>query len=94
MCNNVIWLASFDIGKKNFSFYVEEVDKKDLLLLTNIHKNDRYNANGTPTKKFEEILDQIYKNGTKILLENIDLTDNCNSKLYLDSSIFLASSNS
>ena len=24
---NNIWVASFDIGKKNFSFYVEEFDK-------------------------------------------------------------------
>ena len=84
MSNNVVWIASFDIGKKNFSFYVEEINIEDLHLLTNIHKNERYNANGTPTEKFEKILEQIYKNGKKILLENVDLTDNCNPKLYLD----------
>ena len=35
---NNIWVASFDIGKKNFSFYVEEFDKDIFLKINNIPK--------------------------------------------------------
>ena len=28
MDNNILWIASFDIGKKNFSFYIEEFDSR------------------------------------------------------------------
>ena len=32
-------ICSIDIGKKNFSFCVEEFDKKELINLKNIHIN-------------------------------------------------------
>ena len=41
------WIGSFDIGKKNFSFYIESFDQETLLNLQskNIVKNKRYNPN-------------------------------------------------
>jgi septal ring factor EnvC (AmiA/AmiB activator) len=28
--NSIVWVASFDIGKKNFAFYIEEVNEEQL----------------------------------------------------------------
>jgi hypothetical protein len=83
----IIWVASFDIGKKNFSFYIEEFDTDDITSLSNIPKSSRFNPNGTPTLAFNNILTSIYTTGTKVLLENVDLTHNCDSKSYLDTKI-------
>uniref|UniRef100_A0A6C0LTD4 Mitochondrial resolvase Ydc2 catalytic domain-containing protein n=1 Tax=viral metagenome TaxID=1070528 RepID=A0A6C0LTD4_9ZZZZ len=74
--------ASFDIGKKNFSFYVEEFDKNKTTSLAT------YNANGTPTFEFETTLVEIYTNGSTVLLENIDITDGCDPKMTLDPETF------
>ena len=38
------YIASFDIGKKNFAFYVEEVNIDVLGKMTSIPKNKRYNV--------------------------------------------------
>lgn len=83
-----IWVASFDIGKKNFSFYIEEMDRNKLLNITNISQDCRYNKDGTITSEFEKILDQVYLNGKTILHMNSDLTKNCDSKSYLDPEIY------
>lgn len=79
-----IWIASFDIGKKNFSFYIEKINILHFKTIKNINKKNRYNADGTCTDDFTNILTDIYKNGEKVLLENIDLTYNCDKKVYLD----------
>ena len=50
----------------------------------NIEKLNQYNVDGTPTVCFDILLQKIYKNGTKILLENVDLTTNCDKNKYLD----------
>jgi hypothetical protein len=84
---SITWIASFDIGKKNFSFYIEEFDSNIIKSLKNIPKQTRFNNNGTPTPTFNNILTDIYKTGTKILLENVDLTHGCNPKSYLDINI-------
>jgi hypothetical protein len=85
---NNIWLASFDIGKKNFSFYIEEIDKSKLLEIINIPKKQRYCEDGTPSVPFNKILKDVYKNGKKILLLNTDITQNCDQKAYLDTETF------
>jgi hypothetical protein len=83
----IIWVASFDIGKKNFSFYIEEFNIDDIRSIDNIPKSSRFYPNGTPTPKFNNILTSLYKIGSKILLENVDLTYDCESKVYLDTKI-------
>ena len=35
---NKVWIASFDIGKKNFSFYIEEFQPTKLKELEKVHK--------------------------------------------------------
>lgn len=82
--NNFVWIASFDIGKKNFSFCIEEVYLPDIQSITNIPLDRRYNLNGTPTDEMKCILDEVCGNGKVILHENKDLTAGCDSKLSLD----------
>ena len=82
--NNDIWLASFDLGCKNFSFYIESVSIKDFEEIKNIEKDKRYNPNGTCTLKFSEIIKKVCNNGKIILLENVDLTEGVKKGKYFD----------
>lgn len=86
--SNIVWLASFDIGKRNFAFYIEEFKKDEIMNLPNIPKNNRYNLDGSPTDTFGKILKKVYVNGKNILFKNTDLTINCNKKAYLDPEYF------
>ena len=83
-----IWIASFDIGSVNFAFYVEEMDRDKLEKLKNITKLGRYNANGTPTKSMQKILDSVCKNGKSILHKNSNLTKDCVKGKSLDPNTF------
>lgn len=86
--DGTIWIASFDIGSKNFAFYVEEIDKESLLKIENVDKIERYNNDGTPTKKMGHILNNICNNGKTILHKNSDLTNNCVKGKSLDPETF------
>ena len=85
--DNMIWIASFDIGKCNFSFYIEEINIDNLKSLENLKKEDRYFPNGTCKKEFASLMEKIYKNGKKILLKNVDLTVGTDKDKYFDSDI-------
>lgn len=85
---DLVWVASFDIGKINFAFCIEEFDKKELLEIQNIPKSMRYNADGTATKVFAEILEQVFANGKIIIHKNLNLTKNCDPKKKLDPETF------
>jgi hypothetical protein len=84
-----IWLASFDIGKKNFAFCVEEVDLSKMEQIQNIPIQARYFKDGTYTNEFRALMKKVCLNGNIILLENIDLTEGANTKEYLDPIIFI-----
>jgi hypothetical protein len=84
-----IWICSVDIGSVNFAFYIEEIDKKSLIKIKNIpDPKSRYNANGTPTKKMQKILDAVCKNGKTILHKNSDISKNCVKGKKLDQNTF------
>lgn len=72
-----IWCASFDLGKKNFAFYIEEFSASELNNLIYIKKENRYKKDGTPTDEFSEILKKVCINGKNILFRNVDLTVGC-----------------
>jgi hypothetical protein len=79
-------VASFDIGKKNFAFCIEEFDPK---LLTSLSPpKSQYNVDGTPTEEMETLLKTLCGNGKIITYQNRDLTKNCNAKLKLDPESF------
>ena len=81
-------IASFDIGKKNFAFYIEEFEPETLSSLQNINVRNRYNLDQSPTTEMAELLRSIYLNGKTILHKNLDLTKNCDKKLNLDPETF------
>ena len=82
--SNIVWIASFDIGKKNFSFYIEEIDINKLHECKDVSKNNRYEECGIPSDMFNPVLNQLCSTGKKILLENVDLTIGCDKSKYLD----------
>lgn len=71
--DNGIRVASFDIGKVNFSFCVEEYDPNDLKDLI-LPSKKRYLASGEPTEELEKILTQVYASGRILEWQNVDLT--------------------
>ncbi len=82
--NRIVWVASFDIGKKNFAFYIEEFDKSELINLPYIPNIKRYNDDGTTTPGFSKIVNDVCMNGKSILFQNSDLTEGCKKGSYLD----------
>lgn len=85
---SLVYASSFDIGKKNFSFCVEEFDKSELMKIENIPEKKRYNQDGTPTEEMASILESVMTNGRIVLHKNLDLTKNCDPKLKLDPETF------
>ena len=82
------WIASFDIGKKNFAFYIEEVNEEQLKQVKTMPKTSRYNTDGTCVDSFNKIITDVYKNGKTILHINEDLTKNFSKDKYLDTEVF------
>ena len=84
------YIASFDIGKKNFAFYVEEINTSELKLLQTIPRNSRYKTDGTPTCEFEKLISTIYLIGNKILyningnIRNYNMTADSVIQIYED----------
>jgi len=83
-----IRIASFDIGKINFAFYIEEIQTSKLEKLKSLPSIARYNKNGTPTDKMKEVLTQVYLSGKTILHKNVDITQNCIKGKLLDPETF------
>lgn len=69
-----MYIASFDMGTRNFSFCVELVDEDSLKEIKNIPEKARYELDGTPTPSMSSILDQVCLNGEVVLFRNVDLT--------------------
>jgi len=86
---NKTWFASFDVGKKNFAFCIEEFDHD--FIKSNIPKlklSDRYNENYTPSDTFNTHLNTLFSHGKILVLKNTDLTKNLEDpKKYYDSDL-------
>ena len=81
MESNTIRIASFDPGKKNFAFCIEEF--KNIESQTFCYKK-RYFPDGTIQPDFKSITDEICLNGKIIMFKNTDLTKNCDHHSYLE----------
>lgn len=92
MSANTITIASFDIGKRNFAYLVEEfsVDSLDELKSFPITKKPlkhKYNKDGTPVKAMTSVLEKVCQNGVVIGYDNIDLVEEVN--IDIDQSTFV-----
>lgn len=85
---NTVWVASFDIGKKNFCWCIEEFEKEKLKHIQDIEKEKRFNRDGTATESMKKILTQIYLTGRIISHLNTDLTKDCKNETTLEIKIF------
>ncbi len=84
MEDNKIRIASFDIGKKNFAFLIEEVDISVLTSIVNIPVYQRYNIDSTPTDEFKIILNNVFSSGRIILYINSDITTGCSKSKNIE----------
>lgn len=78
-----MFIASFDIGYKNFSFYIEEIDENKLYSIILPKKIDRYDKNNNITISFQNSLNQIYQTGKTILFKNQNISSSSSSTLDL-----------
>jgi len=81
---NKIWVASFDIGTKNFAFCIEEFDQDELDEVLKIPKNQRYTETGELAEKFRKEIKKVCLNGRIVLLQKIDVTPGCDEDRYYD----------
>ena len=69
----MIRIASFDIGKKNFCFCVEEFST-DFENVIPPSVGRRYQLDGSPTEEMREILEKVYENGKIIHMGKYDIS--------------------
>ena len=81
-------IASFDIGKNNFAFLIEEIDISLLETIVNIPLSQRYNIDSSPTVAFKNILDNVCNNGKIILYKNTNITSGCSKNNYVEQRLF------
>lgn len=86
---NRIWVASFDIGTKNFAFCIEEFDQNELDKVLKVPKTQRYTDTGELSQKFEKELKKVWTNGRIVLLQKIDVTSGCDEDRYYDPQLIL-----
>ena len=69
-------IASFDMGRKNFAFCVEEVDEAELCAASALlpGARARYGSDGRATPAMAAVLGAVYRSGRVLLLDNVDLT--------------------
>lgn len=77
-------LATFDIGKVNYAFYVEEFDEDLMFKLRQIYKklpkNQQRKVKGKMNPKIQAILKKIYTDGKFILSDVLDIREDKESK--------------
>lgn len=78
-------IASFDIGKRNFAFVIEEYDDKIKYQIPLVKY--RQIKDQTRTPEYENALQQVYHNGKIICFKNIDIVGEQNKKIN-DESFF------
>lgn len=83
-----MFILSFDIGKCNFAFYIEEFDETKIKENI-IPKSTRFHDNGTPKEDYAQLLSRVYLNGNTVLFKNLDLTKDTKKDKYLDQKVCL-----
>ena len=87
--SNFRYIVSFDIGKKNFAFCISKVYMKKVNKLNHVNKKERYNKDGTPTTIYDKVLNNLFKCSKVELVRNLDLTEGCDKKKYLDDKTYI-----
>jgi hypothetical protein len=69
-----VWIASFDIGSKNFAFYIEEFDRDIYETIKFPPVSRRYNPDGTCTSIFQIEIDKMIAKSRTVLFKNTDIS--------------------
>lgn len=81
-----IRIGSFDIGKKNFAQYIEEILSEDMYKLREEHqslpKNKQRRVKGPMNDSILKILEKVYKSGERVSIGVYDLRDDKESNKY------------
>jgi hypothetical protein len=77
------WAASFDIGSKNFAFYIEQYDSEELDNMILPPETRRYNIDGTCTDEFRLSVNNIARGSRTILFKNTDISGGISYKSNL-----------
>ncbi len=82
------WIASFDIGKKNFAFYIEATDSTMLSDLRchirDVLPEHRYASDGSPSSQMQSVIDGVAKCGRTIAHVNVDITVDAKTRDHRD----------
>jgi hypothetical protein len=87
MYPDILRIASFDPGKKNFAFYVEDVNIKDLVKYKKKYEK-KYELNGTPTDEYKQVIHHTCTCGVSVLMKHLDLTYDCNNSYFDTNCLF------
>jgi len=80
-----IFIASFDLGTRNFAFCIQKVSMNELKVIKKTKPS--FNEDGTCTPEYDSFVQQIYKTGKVICFEVIDLVKE--SQTFEESNLFL-----
>ena len=75
-------ICAFDIGTKNFCFYISEFTFSNLMNIPNIDEKNRYITDGTCTPEMCNLLKDVFRQGKSIFYKNSDLTNNSSGKTF------------
>jgi len=87
-----MYIASFDIGKKNFAFVIEKYPLEEIKNIDIIEHKNAFIKTGLATPEMKKRLEKVYKLGEIVLVKKFDLTTNCTKK-YLDPQLFINMTN-
>lgn len=83
-----MYIASFDIGKKNFAFVIERYNLDKIKEIEPMDFKQSFLKNGLAKDNALKKMDCVYKIGEIVLVKKFDLTENCTKK-YLDPQLFI-----
>lgn len=84
--SSTIRIASFDVGKKNFAQYIEDVSTEDLISISreyqNLPNNIKITKKNCPhDKRLLHLLDKVFLSGTRVQIGVYDLRDSSSNTL-------------
>lgn len=85
----MVWVASFDPGKCNFAFAIEDISEDALQKIKNVPKTKRYDSDGLHTKEYGEAIKNALLSSKTVLVRNTNVNGNTEKSKYLDTRVFV-----
>jgi len=85
----MVWVASFDPGKCNFAFAIEEISEENLKCIKSLPKSKRYDGDGKHTKEYGDTITKALMSSKTILVRNVNVNGDTEKGKYLDTRVFI-----